>query len=77
MEAGTLLSLRVFDLRGNLVKTITSPVVVSEEALFLWDGTSDDNAIAAMGYYIIMAESINVSGRHSRVKKPVVVVQKF
>ena len=77
VEAGTLLSLRVFDLRGNLVKTITSPVVVSEEALFLWDGTSDDNAIAAMGYYIIMAESINVSGRHSRVKKPVVVVQKF
>ena len=77
VEPGTLFSLRVFDLKGNLVKTITSPSIISENSIFIWDGTGDSNLILPMGYYLIFSESISVSGKHSSVKKAIVIAQKL
>lgn len=77
VEPGTLFSLRVFDLKGNLVKTITSPSTISENSIFIWDGTGDSNLILPMGYYLIFSESISVSGKHSSVKKAIVIAQKL
>jgi len=77
VEPGTLLTLRIFDLKGNLVKTVTSPATVSENSVFIWDGTGDNNLRVQMGYYIVFAESINISGKHSKVKKAIAVAQKL
>jgi len=77
VEAGTLLSLRIFDIKGNLVKIIAGSSTVSENSLFLWDGTGDNNLIAGMGYYVVFAESISISGKHSKVKKAVIVAHRF
>ena len=76
-EPGTLLSLRIFDMRGNLVKTLASQSTVSENFLFVWDGTDSNNHIVPMGYYVVLSESLSVSGKKSRVKKAVAVTQKF
>jgi len=77
VEAGTLLTLRIFDLKGNQVKTIAGPVTVSEDSIFIWDGTADNNLRVHMGYYLVFSESISSAGKHSRVKKAVVVAQKL
>ena len=77
VEAGTLLTLRIFDIKGNMVKTIAGPSTVSEDTLFIWDGTADNNLRVPMGYYLVFSESISSSGKHSRVKKAVVVAQKL
>jgi len=77
VEPGTLLSLRIYDLRGNPLKTITSQTTVSENSIFIWDGTGDNNRIVPMGYYIILSESISISGKHTSLKKAIAVVQKL
>ncbi|MCX6287846.1 MAG: hypothetical protein NTY96_12090 [Bacteroidetes bacterium] len=77
VETGTLLSIRIFDIRGNLVKTIANSSIVSENSLFLWDGTGDSNLIVNMGYYIVYTESLSVTGKHSKVKKPIVIARKL
>lgn len=77
VESGTLVSVRVYDINGNLVKSVADPSAVSEKSLFIWDGTSNENSIVEMGYYIVFYESISASGKHSRDKKSVAVVRKF
>ncbi len=77
VEPGTLLSLRIFDLKGNLVKTIANSSDISENALFTWDGTGDNNRVVPMGYYVVFEESISISGKHSTSKKAVAVAQKL
>ncbi|MCX6284302.1 MAG: hypothetical protein NTW31_08720 [Bacteroidetes bacterium] len=77
VEAGTLLTLRIFDIKGNLIKIIAGSSTVSENSLFLWDGTGENSLIVNMGYYIVFAESLGVSGKHSNVKRAVVVAWKL
>lgn len=77
VETGTLISIRIFDIRGNIVRTIASPSTVSENSIFIWNGTRDNDQVVNMGYYIVFAESISLSGRHSKVKQAVVVARKL
>ena len=77
VEAGTLLSLRIFDIKGTLIKIIAGSSTVSENSLFLWDGTGSNNLTVSMGYYIVFAESLSISGKHSKVKKAVIVARKL
>jgi len=77
IDPGTLLSLRIFNLRGNPVKILADQTTVSENSLFIWDGTGDNKLVVPIGYYIIFSESISVSGKHSSVKKAVVLAQKL
>ena len=77
VEPGTLLTLRIFDLKGTLVKAIANPSTVSENSIFIWDGTGDNKLRVPMGYYIVFSESINGSGKHSKVRKAIAVAQKL
>ena len=77
VEEGTLVTLRIFDIRGNLVRTLCSSGTASENSLFVWDGTGDNKLRVPIGYYILLSESLSISGRHSRVKKAIVVAEKL
>ncbi len=77
VEEGTLITLRVFNIRGNLVRTICSCSTASENSMFIWDGTGDNNLRVPMGYYILLSESISISGRHSSVRKAIAVAEKL
>ena len=77
VEAGTIVSVRIYDPKGNLVKSIADPSAASENATFIWDGTSDDSRVVDMGYYIVYSESISISGKHNHDKKAVAVVKKL
>jgi len=77
VEEGTLVTLRIFDIRGNLVRTLCSSGTASENSLFVWDGTGDNKRRVQMGYYILLSESLSISGRYSRVKKAIAVAEKL
>jgi len=77
VEEGTLVKMRIFDISGNLIRIICNSTTASENSMFVWDGTGDNNLRVPMGYYILLSESISISGRHARVKKAIAVAEKL
>jgi hypothetical protein len=66
------LSLRVYDVKGRLVKTLMEdePQVTGE---MVWDGRDDKNRTVRVGIYIVLAEAKGIT---SSVKKMTLVVAK-
>ncbi|MGE5175595.1 MAG: S8 family serine peptidase [Hyphomicrobiales bacterium] len=52
-----LVSARVYDVRGALVRTLTDRVVPAGEATLRWDGRRNDGAPAPSGVYFIRVET--------------------
>lgn len=77
LEKGSLLTIRIFTAEGNPVKTLAAPVLASEGASFIWDGTDESGNIVAIGMYVILAECINLTGGHSAKKAAVAVIKKL
>jgi hypothetical protein len=67
--------LRVYDLRGRLVKTLLSSLS-GGPALIEWDGKTDLNDIVPIGTYILHFESVK-EGKSESVTKPIVVGTKL
>jgi len=74
---GTMVSLRIFDASGNTVATPAGWTTVAEDNRFVWDGTTDSRKLVPMGWYVVFAESVSISGRRSCQKRAVAVVQKL
>lgn len=77
VEEGTLVTLRIFDIKGNMIRTLCSSSSASDNSTFVWDGTGDNHTRVPMGYYILLSESLSLSGHHSSVKKAIVVAEKL
>jgi hypothetical protein len=52
-------SIRIFDIRGRLIRTLLSGVVSGKEGRMIWDGKDDSGQKSRMGTYIIVLESLN------------------
>ncbi len=68
---------RIFDLEGNLVKTLLNNGLVSQEGFMKWDGTSEDGVKVPVGNYIILFEAFNSNGETIRVVKRCVVATRL
>ena len=66
---GNVISVTVFSDRGYIVRHIAARFAAGPGASFIWDGTSDDGARLPAGLYMIMAESVNTTGKSRRWKK--------
>lgn len=61
-EPGMLAKAQMFDERGRLVKTIFSNEYLGTEGVFYWDGTTENQAKASIGIYILRFEVFSTSG---------------
>lgn len=75
LDAGAMLTLRVFNTAGAMVKVIADNHLTEMEGNYTWDGTTQNGNIAASGIYIIFAEWFYTDGRTGKSKLNVVLAQ--
>jgi hypothetical protein len=66
-------TIRIYDALGRLVKTLLQNRTISTEGFFQWDGTTDENEKARVGYYIVLIETFELGGGSNVVKKTVAI----
>jgi len=71
------LTISVYNLNGQLVKTIAQNAFIPPNGFFTWDGTNQQGGILPTAHYIIVADIISSNGRTQRFKNKVVVANKF
>ena len=74
---GYLTSIWIYDAKGRKVKTITENELLASEGIFQWDGTTSDGTKARLGIYVLFAETFDLSGNVSNVKKTFIVAGKL
>jgi hypothetical protein len=74
-EPGMLAKAQMFDERGRLVKTIFSNEYLGTEGVFYWDGTTENQAKASIGIYILHFEVFSTSGGVFFVAKKAVTLE--
>jgi hypothetical protein len=76
-QAGTMLSLNVYDRSGYPVRTILDGQTVSNEGMIAWDGLTDENIVASTGIYILLARSFDLKGNDRVFKNAVFLTRKY
>ncbi len=76
-QAGTVLSLNVYDNYGQPVRKLLSGQTVNNEGTIFWDGLADDYSVSASGIYILMARSFDLEGNERVIKKICFLTRRF
>jgi flagellar hook assembly protein FlgD len=66
--------LKIFDVRGRLVKWLLNNRPSAGHGEVIWDGTHNDGAKARIGMYIIYLEAINAQNGVIETSKRTVVL---
>jgi len=66
-------NITICDPRGRVVKRLINNVLTGSEAVFTWDGITDDRRKALLGFYIILIEIIKPDGMVIRIKKTAIL----
>jgi hypothetical protein len=61
-EPGSIVSCRVFNHHGQLVREIANNVSVGYDGFFRWDGDDQDGSVARAGYYVVVLDCFNMEG---------------
>jgi hypothetical protein len=72
-----IVKVEIYDAKGRKTICLTDNDLLSTEATFIWDGTTEDHSVARLGVYIVFVEMIHPDGNSERFKKAVVVAGKF
>jgi hypothetical protein len=72
-EPGNLVSIRVFDSNGRLIKLLTGNHLSGECSTFNWDGLTESRNKAPVGIYIVYIEVLNLNGNVSHYKNVAVL----
>ena len=76
-EPGFMVTIKIYDAVGRLVKTLVNNQLIGTEGYFTWDGINNDGGKARIGIHIIWFEIVNPSGKIEEFKIPCVVGGKF
>ncbi|TVQ66581.1 MAG: hypothetical protein EA360_05190, partial [Balneolaceae bacterium] len=77
-EPDYLLSIRIYDRHGRLVRTLAEGERAGFEGILMWDGRTDSGGQNRMGIYIILFEAYNSSaGRRRMFKETAVIARQF
>lgn len=74
---GYLANIELFDARGKHILTLVNNVLLANNGEFVWDGVTENNQKAPIGYYVIFIELMNPEGTITRYKKTVVIAGKY
>ena len=72
-KAGYVATIRIFDDKGRLVKTLINNTLLSTEGTLKWEGDTDEGLKTRQGIYIIAIEWISTTGKVDRMKLACVV----
>lgn len=73
-----MVTLRVYDIKGRLVRTLKDQEPSGSQGEVIWDGTDDQGRRLRMGIYILYLEALNAQkGVLERVKKTVVLARRL
>ncbi len=72
-QAGFIVTARIYDAKGRLVKEIANNEVVGASGRFIWNGLNENNAKAAIGPYILLFEAFTESGSTEKFKETFVL----
>lgn len=77
-EPDYMLTVRIYDRYGRLVRRLAESYPAGFEGSLIWDGQTDGRITARIGIYIIYVEAVNSSrGRNRSYKETVVLARKF
>jgi hypothetical protein len=76
-SSGNILTVWVYDSNGNLVKEVSQNTLVGTTGFFRWDGTNSFGEKARLGYYLILIQILDPSGKVSLQKETVAVGTRF
>ncbi len=68
------LHVKIYDVKGRLVRTLANSLVSNSHGDILWDGLNDERQRVRIGVYIVFLQATNVQGNASTAFKGVVVV---
>jgi flagellar hook assembly protein FlgD len=74
-DGGNVVSVRIFDESGSLVRKLAESLYVDSAASLCWDGTSGDGSVLNRGIYIILVSVFNEKGRIQKWKKTCTVIR--
>ncbi|MEI6124512.1 MAG: lamin tail domain-containing protein [Bacteroidota bacterium] len=74
---GKIINLFIYDSKGRLIKGLVKNKLISEETIFSWDGTTENNTKATIGIYIIYAEVFDLDGSVKHYKRTAVLATKL
>lgn len=73
-----LATIKIFDDRGRIIKTITQNELLGTSGTIQWDGIREDGQKARIGTYVLLFEAIDINGGNEFIsKKPFVVAGKM
>lgn len=76
-KPGWMGSISVYNASGLLVSTLAENQLLGTTGLFTWSGTDMTGAKVRVGYYVVLAEFFDLTGRVSVIKKTVVVATRL
>ena len=74
---GFIANVRIFDLKGRLIKTIANNDLIDTAGFYTWDGTAEDGSVARVGTYLLIFQVFTVDGQELVFKDRVVVGKEF
>ncbi|WP_323757868.1 lamin tail domain-containing protein, partial [Roseivirga sp.] len=72
-NTGNVITVSIYDSNGNLVKNLTQSSIVGTSGFFRWDGTNNIGKKVRAGYYLILFEIIEPSGKVTLKKETVAI----
>jgi len=74
---GNLATIKIFDNVGRPITPLANNELVSLNASFIWDGTTDQNTLARMGIYILWIQIHDADGNVQQFKEAVVLAKRL
>ncbi|WP_215224236.1 lamin tail domain-containing protein [Echinicola shivajiensis] len=76
-KPGYVGTIRIFGTNGLLIKSLCENDIWGISGFYTWNGTDQNGNKVRPGYYIVLAEMLNLDGSIMQIKKTVVVGSKF
>jgi len=76
-NTGALATVKIFNARGQLIKTLANNQTLGSAGFFRWDGDNNQGQRAGVGYYLIYFEIFDNSGQIDVIKERVAIGTDF
>lgn len=74
---GNVANVTIYDSQGRVVKHLARNQTLSNEGFLIWDGSSEEKARVLPGYYVVLFQIFDLSGKQETFKETVAVVGNF
>ncbi|MDA3820018.1 MAG: lamin tail domain-containing protein [Candidatus Delongbacteria bacterium] len=75
-KPGYVLSISIFNAKGQPVRTLLDNELLASEGQFTWDGLNDDGMHPGSGIYIVLLDYFDLDGNRHQEKKTTVIAVK-